>query len=147
MDTRLVVLQRNFYDTVMSHPSWDGGVNGHAGVMANYLAYISNTLKDLPSHAWRILPVDCIHTNKHGLQISLARFLGFETEVCGHCWEHWRDPSSHEHESRMWMVDNAFTRNRHRFDVLDPANANSMLSQYLVNPATCKLEDPISTPM
>jgi len=139
IDTRLVVLQRDFYDTVMSHQWFDGGANRHAKKMVEYMEYISQTLKGLPSHAWRILPVDCISTNKHGLQTSLARFLGFPTEECGHCWEHWNTPASNaaRRAQRRTKVDDAFTKNRHRFDVLDPVHAKAMLSQYLVDPMTC----------
>jgi len=138
IDTRLVVLQRNFYDTVMSHPTLDGGATGHAEKMAEYMGYISGALQDLPSHAWRILPVDCIEANKHGLQKSLAQFLGFPTEECGHCWEHWRAPMGHADEPRNGAVDDVFTSNRHHFEVLDPDHANSILSQYLVDPTTCQ---------
>jgi hypothetical protein len=55
MDTRLVVLQRDFYDMVMAHPSWDGGAKGHAEKMVEYMEYISQALKGMPSHAWRTL--------------------------------------------------------------------------------------------
>merc|ERR1712187_639729 len=106
IDTRLVVLQRNFYDTVMAHPDWDKGTIGPAEKMAEYMEYISQTLKGLPSHAWRILPVDCVPKNKNGLQTSLARFLGFPSEVCGHCWEHWHTTGLHHaNKTRNVSVD------------------------------------------
>lgn len=138
INIQLVVLQRNFYDTVLSHGNWDGGPLGHAEKMAEYMQYIAQNLEGIPPDAWRILPVDCIPGSKHLLQERLAQFLGFQSESCPHCWEHWRDPSNHALENRNVVVDNVFASNAHRFKMLDRGNANSFSKQYLVEPTTCQ---------
>ena len=81
-DVRIVLLHRNFVDTVWSHRTWDTGPIGHGEVLLMFAKFMEDMLTRIPSDSWiRFNYEDFWSPHRDQALNSLTRFLGWEADV------------------------------------------------------------------
>lgn len=81
-DVKVIMLNRDFANLVMSHEVWDGGLDHHAKTMAVFLQYICHVVRTaVPTTDWVRLDYESFATVEVGsLLRSLGHFLGWQTD-------------------------------------------------------------------
>lgn len=107
-EIKFVVLHRPFLETIASHPSWDGGVEGHSNVIRGFMLILGRFLNAHRldavdgSRLWSLVCTDQITRKSYNSQeelndarseivSGLTEFLGWPNKDCPECFGSWRD--------------------------------------------------------
>ena len=76
---KVLFLWRNFVHSVFSHPPWDGGIRGHAMMLAAHLAALADDAREMPRDAWRVLRYEDLMDHESYVRVAEAAvaFLGY----------------------------------------------------------------------
>jgi len=99
---KILLLIRNYLDTVLSHRTFDNGLIKHAEKMSHYSYFLSRTVRKIPKENWKAFYIDCIYKSSyHKIKAvnDVRKFLNWETEhanrKCCNCFLNWRSPKKY----------------------------------------------------
>ena len=72
----LIVLNRDPIAATFSHKDWDGGLKGHAEVIAQHLDYLSATMKAIGVSNFRSISYEELSTNRVQVVEGIVSYLG-----------------------------------------------------------------------
>jgi len=58
MPVKLIHLKRNIFNTINSHPNWDGGILGHAKKLTEINSFVLNELSTLKTQGVQIIEIN-----------------------------------------------------------------------------------------
>mmetsp|Transcript_3241 Transcript_3241/g.11028 ORF Transcript_3241/g.11028 Transcript_3241/m.11028 type:complete len:330 (-) Transcript_3241:4788-5777(-) len=83
-DIKFILLHRNLVETVLSHETWDGGLEAHMNVLLLFARHINSQLTQIPKNAWiRINYEDFWEIPKKRRLIlkKVLDFLGWKADI------------------------------------------------------------------
>jgi hypothetical protein len=72
----LIVLNRDPIAATFSHRNWDGGLKGHAKVIAQHLDYLSATMRAIGVSNFRSVFYEELSTNREQIVEGIVSYLG-----------------------------------------------------------------------
>ena len=137
---RLLVLQRDFRTTVLSHNRWDKGT--HAVVIERHLRSLAQQLEHLAGDA-AVLPVDCLYDHaskatRRSVVENLRTFLDAPDSSCCECFAFWRASRDHRRPGRSPIDAIAALERDHAPDWGPFARMRAPGFRYLLDPESCR---------
>lgn len=107
-EIKFIVLNRDYTETIASHPEWDGGPIGHSKIISGFMIILSRFLNShlvdpvTGKKLWTLLCLESIlqknyqtlaesnEARKRVIQ-DIATFLDWPVKECPSCFNHWRE--------------------------------------------------------
>lgn len=76
---KVIFLWRNFIHSVFSHPPWDGGIRGHAMMLAAHAAALADDARNMTNGSFRVLRYEALQNPRSYSEAAeaIVDFLGY----------------------------------------------------------------------